>query len=417
MVLDTFMEGFLFDLFMQKWKKFARNTLVFLMTIDVGTFAMLVAVGMDVRSPPDEHNHALIYGTMTGTSVQVIFNLVAMQMWLTEMDGSFVRLFWNRALRHEWWVWFRRNGLPRKFLTFAFAMAGCSCAIANHDGGLNDITRSMISLAAYFDATGLLSSLFLPFQRLGVFALVVDKLLTWAARPSNHAAALVFRSAAAARQCVTFDRSAPPSRAPPAEPECQPRRDSFPILLAIRRWWGRTADKVCIPTRRGRRTDLPVFMFFLFGYTITFYFTLYIAYPVHNDDETLLAVSPAFNDPFTAAKAMIDLSINGAKFPLNVDDPWVTSATWPSLIVFTGFYYMCMIMIVTPTPSDFSPSLSDVTFDVPVDVPVDVTVHVTFDVTVHVTVHATLRRILTFSLPKATPRALRSASFPGRVAA
>ena len=62
-----------------------------------------------------------------------------------------------------------------RLLVFAFAIGGCVIALQNTNSQLLETERGLIALAVYMDATMLLKSVFLPFQQLGVFALVSDR--------------------------------------------------------------------------------------------------------------------------------------------------------------------------------------------------------------------------------------------------
>ena len=83
MVLDTFMEGFLFQLFEAKWEKFARRTLVLLVMMDVINFVLLLMVGMDVRNVAEERQPMAAYGQIAGKIIRICCTvLVAMGQWL-----------------------------------------------------------------------------------------------------------------------------------------------------------------------------------------------------------------------------------------------------------------------------------------------------------------------------------------------
>ncbi|KAL1518863.1 hypothetical protein AB1Y20_003140 [Prymnesium parvum] len=265
MILDTFMQGFIFKLFDQKWEKFGKHVLMGLVSLKITFASFLISVGMSTRHSAEvRHETAATVCILLALAQCVIYSAV---VWKLVVDASSQESYWK--LLPEIWTWMRTTGVRNNIIAYLLTIGGCICSIVNEKGRWDEVERSALAVAFFVTASRLLGMLFLPFQQLGVFARVVDKLVS---------------------------------------------------------------------------TDLPVFLTFLFSYMTIFYFTLYIAYPAHDDDE--VDVVPEFNDPFTAAKAMLDLAIAGQKPVFDTSAPWVGIHSWHSLVVFAVFYYLCLIMIV-----------------------------------------------------------------------
>lgn len=284
MILDAFMDGLLFKLFLQKWWRFGRRVLCMYVAVDLVVFILLTQVGMELRWPKSERYPAVAVASISGCTFQLFLELLAVRMWLKEALADVV-LSWAsaRSLASKMWHWARGARVERRMLALSLNICACTLFLLDRgedDRSEDDAERAMLAVALFLNAMSVLGITCLPFQRLGVFALVVDNLIS---------------------------------------------------------------------------TDLPVFLLFLSGYTVAFYVALYVAYPIHPEDQfgsgdaARLAVAPDFNDPWTAAKAMVDLSFAGKKLGMNMidlPDLHATPSRWLALAVFAFFYYLCMVLIV-----------------------------------------------------------------------
>uniref|UniRef100_A0A7S3EYV7 Ion transport domain-containing protein n=1 Tax=Haptolina ericina TaxID=156174 RepID=A0A7S3EYV7_9EUKA len=179
LILDTFMDGFLFELFRVKWQRFARGTLVMLIILDILTFVPLVIVGMEIRLAREDRTWWMPYWVMTGALLQIGLDVLAISAWLEENGG--VRGLWTRRSRQRLYAWMQRNSLQQNLVVFLATMAGCGIAAVEAGAGHDEATlkmaqRIMLAGAVYLDVVGLMGTICIPFQRLGIFSIVVDQL-------------------------------------------------------------------------------------------------------------------------------------------------------------------------------------------------------------------------------------------------
>lgn len=84
MLLDDFMDGLFFKLFLQKWDRFARLCLVVLICLRLVVFLMLVIAGFQLRQPYEERHMGLCACVVISNLFQLCIEMIASFNWLKE---------------------------------------------------------------------------------------------------------------------------------------------------------------------------------------------------------------------------------------------------------------------------------------------------------------------------------------------
>lgn len=166
LLLDDFMEGFLHSLFMEKWERFGKRQYVYARMLDVLSLCLAIGLGLALKeSPLTASRNVLPYAAATAAAVQLMYDALQISLWQQAHDGeSPGSQLWRR--------------LSVRILSVLSAL---SITWRPHtptaDGDGDEIAWALLSVTVFLQFNVLISITFVPYQSMGIFALVIDKLL------------------------------------------------------------------------------------------------------------------------------------------------------------------------------------------------------------------------------------------------
>jgi len=272
MLLDGFMSGFLWNLFLQKWQRFGRSLHVALRMIDLLSLALLFGLGISLKERPLEADRLLL---------PVLGGIACACQLLYEVINA---ALWYRDKMHI------PPAAARKISAHALSVLACMSVLFNThapsaDGQGDEISWGLISVALFVEMMLFISVIFVT-SKMGIFALVVERLIV---------------------------------------------------------------------------TDVRDFLTFFFLYLTCFWATMFVNYPRAGVSEVSLV--PPFNNLRDSFEAMLNVGIAGIHFDIDFsadDTPtlalgnsgesaevtWSHNLRFVNLVLFTGFYYCCMLFLV-----------------------------------------------------------------------
>ena len=165
MLLDDFMGGFLFKLFEQKWELFGRRQHRLFRLLDAASLSMLLVVAFWLKLDPVGCDRYLIpLGAICALSLQIFYELLKLGCNVKRSS--------------------RMNSTPvTKLLTHSISGVACLSVLVGttHEpdeaGRGDEAAWALLSVAIFAEFIAFISVVFMEFRNLGVFAIVVERLL------------------------------------------------------------------------------------------------------------------------------------------------------------------------------------------------------------------------------------------------
>lgn len=181
MLLDSFMDGLLYKLFLSKWRRFAGKVHCFLLLLDGLLLCLQLFMAFQMKLRPDDtdrlYTPAISLGMML---LMVVLRVLVGRMWW-QCNGHASKSW--RTKVNELRKWLASMNLFRKIATYLISASAMMYILHKrndvHDstGGGDEPIWALIGCANFFHTTFFVRDLFLPFRRMGTFALTVERLV------------------------------------------------------------------------------------------------------------------------------------------------------------------------------------------------------------------------------------------------
>lgn len=182
MLLDDFLQGFLHELFVQKWHRFGKYLFYSLRFLDVAFLLLQLVLSFRLKDDPLERNQSLALATLVvGVFCTLYEAWVASLWWRNEFTTSGNYLYKLKGLR----AWLSAFGVGRRIVSYTFTIAGCIIYIqstiagrANATGKHDEPLWTLFALGASFQTHAVISSFCVSpnFQDLGVYSITIERM-------------------------------------------------------------------------------------------------------------------------------------------------------------------------------------------------------------------------------------------------
>ena len=381
MVLDSFMNGLLNDLFGQKWERFGRHVWSFVVLIDGFSLLCLVALCFALKIEwLDRQDY--------GSGVIAPVTLVSIGLSVA-LDAAFIVCWWqnyefesnSKQLKIRKLVeWQGSFDLPGKYLSHVLTTICCILIVTGITADGSDLERlagrgarhlqqtATPQRGVWYDAPVLFESPPLLASEFEPAATFDESRGRWAdvetVQESKQKALRSLRARGHQPEATSWNGRNRVQREPldDAEESGDPpfQMDKRPFaLLAVSFYLqaGRFIDLIITPSprlsiflltvKRMMSEDLMTFMSLFMMFMLSYFYSMFIAYPAPNPQV------PQLNDFYTAFKGLLDLALIGEPMQLVIFeaeaevgeshlylDPW----TRFDLYLFILFYYMYVLV-------------------------------------------------------------------------
>jgi hypothetical protein len=179
MLLPNFMHGFLYELFVQKWNKFVWYVFYFNRLVDffyLGALMTLVCwlkFGEEMGAPIRTTAVALV-----AMLFSFLWDLRANILWYhnNNQAGGTLLVAWMPIKQHL--AWSSEVGFFHKVFGYACTLASCIYIFAQRDVDVAahfDAVWWLLALAVFLAFNSMRNVLFTPYEKLGVFAIVMSR--------------------------------------------------------------------------------------------------------------------------------------------------------------------------------------------------------------------------------------------------
>jgi len=181
LLLDSCLEGLMHSLLMKKWRTFARKVYVTYQILGTTYLALLFSLGFILKEWPDEIGPSLRLSlpllTITCVMLLAAFDYISVRKWCKKnaaVGKLPIKLLLGFLGQIDIWS---------KLRSYVMALAAVSLLISgsfdDHDakGTKDRWIWMLLALAIFSQASSLMKGLFVSHQRLGILALVVNKML------------------------------------------------------------------------------------------------------------------------------------------------------------------------------------------------------------------------------------------------
>ena len=165
LILDDFMDGFVYQLFEDKWANFGRTLFLFWVGVDVIELCLLATLGLSLKEQPlTASRGALPYATATLASVQMGYEIFKAWLWVEDRGSMPPVKILRTALNH-----------------LLAVVASLSVTFKAHtpsaDGDGDEAAWALLSISIFSTFSSFVAIAFIPHQRFGIFAQVIERLL------------------------------------------------------------------------------------------------------------------------------------------------------------------------------------------------------------------------------------------------
>lgn len=202
MLLETFMQGFLHNLFVDKWRRYGRAVHYVMRALDLVYLALLAFQAMSLKGDPGNRwNHATMpYLVMISVFPIAFEDFRTAYAWWVNFRGTRLQLdataandgsSTTRISRQELWAlfqWVESHQMLTRLLGFLFTFVACIMLLSIDDtdgsqtdwdyGQPYDILWVPLAFALFFHTQNAARSFLAPSQTMGVFYISVFKMLS-----------------------------------------------------------------------------------------------------------------------------------------------------------------------------------------------------------------------------------------------
>ncbi len=164
MLLDKFMSGFLWELFQQKWRRFGRRLHIIFRFVDLLSLVLLVYLGLSLKEAPLTADRRVVPAVgVVVCAANLLYNVTKAALWYRD-KGTMIGTRGRRIAMH------------------AISVLACASILVNshppsEDGMGDELAWALLAIAAFTEGMNAISNLFIPYQQMGIFARVVERLL------------------------------------------------------------------------------------------------------------------------------------------------------------------------------------------------------------------------------------------------
>ena len=377
MILDTFMNGLVNDLFIQKWERFGRKVWSFVVLVDGFCLLCLVMFCFALKLEwLDRHDYAsglLAPVTLASIGMALALDIVFIICWWQnyEFDCSSSEPFTKTRMKIKKLIdWQDSFSLPGKYFAHLLTAICCIMVISGITADGSDIARHSRRDARHLQTAtpqfGVWHDAPMAFESPLVEPAVADfddhrDGGAWAEDAEHALRSLKARSHISNSQpgYAGYYGQAN-AEEDDANPEFQMDKRPFALLaLAFYLQAGRFIDLIITPSprlavflltvKKMMSEDLTTFMSLFMMFMISYFIAMFITYPAPGPQV------PQFNNFYTAFKGLLDLALIGEPMDLVIFEgeaepgeshlslnPWDRT----ELYLFVAFYYMYVLVAV-----------------------------------------------------------------------
>ena len=306
MLLDDFMQGFLHQLFVQKWHRFGKYLFYTIRFFEITLLVLQLILAFQLKSKPTERFLGLAIATLSLAVSCTLYEAWVVSLWWRNEAAIGSDNFMTNLIHklHGLQAWLSGFGIGRRVVSYILTTVGCAMYIE-----------------AYFA------------RRAGEAATYNEQLLLTDGKYDEPLWTLFALGASFSMHTVIASLCVSPNA-----------KDLGVFSITIDRMFA---------------NDVMMFLIFLSFFLMKYWVAMYISFP-RAGTTTLPAIAP-FDNPYQAFKALLDAAIYQKRFMTDWDaiDPelwnfgdegaW-TAGHWVAMALFTYFHLMfaitCMILLV-----------------------------------------------------------------------
>ena len=189
MLLDDFMQGFLHELFVQKWHRFGKYLFYSVRLVEITLLIMQLTLAFALKSEPQNRSMFLAAATLALAVLCTFYEAWVVSLWWSnEGEGAGASTASNLRYKLKGLgAWLSGFGIGRRICAYVLTLVGCAMYIDNTISGRTDAAGhydeplwTLFALGASFQSHAVISSLFVsPNSRdLGVFSITIDRMFS-----------------------------------------------------------------------------------------------------------------------------------------------------------------------------------------------------------------------------------------------
>lgn len=186
MLLDDFLQGFLHELFVQKWHRFGKHFFYALRAVEATLLFLQLLLAFRLKDAPLERSLPLCIATLVLALLCTAFEAWVVSLWWRNEEGgtgSRVRACMHKlkGLR----AWLSGFGVGRRVISYMLTVAGCvlyyqsiRSGRAQASGAEDEPLWALFAIGISFQTSALLSSIFVSpdIVELGVFSITIERM-------------------------------------------------------------------------------------------------------------------------------------------------------------------------------------------------------------------------------------------------